>query len=137
LGLAYNEENLIESVHNYIDDDNILRKGAISAKPGEKVVIPLNMRDGIILGTGKSKYEYNFSAPHGAGRTMSRTKAKASISLESFQKSMECVFSTCINESTIDESPFAYKPKETIINNIGELVEIEQIIKPIYNFKAN
>ena len=126
-----------ESVHNYLDlDAFILRKGAISARQGEKVIIPLNMRDGCILGIGKGNKDWNYSAPHGAGRTMSRSKAKKMIGLEEFTASMSGIYTTCVNESTIDESAFAYKPSQEIIDAIGDTVEITKIIKPIYNFKA-
>ena len=125
------------SVHNYIDfDDNIIRKGAISAHTGQKIVIPLNMRDGIILATGKQTSDTNYSAPHGAGRLFSRGQAKQQITLEQFQQSMVGIYSSCITSSTIDESPFAYKDSETIINQVSELVDIDRIIKPIYNFKG-
>lgn len=128
-------DKLVESTHNYIEAD-IIRKGAISAYAGQELFIPLNMRDGTIFGIGKGNEDYNFSAPHGAGRKMSRTKAKESITLESFKKSMEGIYSSCIAESTIDESPMAYKNKKEIIDNIEGTVEIKEIIKPIWNFKA-
>lgn len=118
-------------------DTNIVRKGAISAKAGEKVLIPINMRDGCILGIGKGNEDWNYSAPHGAGRTMSRSKAKESILLEEYQKAMDGIFTTSVNTSTIDESPMAYKTMDEIIENIKDTVEIVDIIKPIYNFKAN
>ena len=127
-----------ECIHNYIDhDSNIVRKGAISAKLGEKVLIPINMRDGCIIGRGKGNEDWNYSAPHGAGRTMSRLKAKESILLEEYQKAMDGIFTTSVNTSTIDESPMAYKTMDEIIGNIKDTVEIVDIIKPIYNFKAN
>ena len=126
-----------ETIHNYINfKDNIIRKGAISAYEGEKVLIPINMRDGSIIAVGKGNPEWNYSAPHGAGRLMSRNVAKESVDLDDFKKSMEGIYSTSVNEYTLDESPFAYKPIEEILNNIGETVEIIDIIKPIYNFKA-
>lgn len=125
------------TIHNYINfKDNIMRKGAISAYEGEKVLIPINMRDGAILGIGKGNSDWNYSAPHGAGRLMSRSKAKENISLEEFQKSMAGIYTTSVNESTLDESPMAYKPIESILANIGETVEVIEVIKPIYNFKA-
>lgn len=125
------------TVHNYIDfKDNIIRKGAISAYEGEKVLIPINMRDGSILAIGKGNPDWNYSAPHGAGRIMSRAQARDNISLEEFQKSMEGVYTTSVKESTLDEAPMAYKPIEEIINNIKDTVDILDIIKPIYNFKA-
>lgn len=127
-----------QTIHNYIEHGtNIVRKGAISAKTGEKVLIPINMRDGCILGIGKGNEDWNYSAPHGAGRTMSRSKAKESVSLEEYKKSMDGIFTTSVNASTIDESPMAYKTMDEIIGNIKDTVEIVDIIKPIYNFKAN
>lgn len=125
-----------ETVHNYIGDDNIVRKGAISAYKGQRVLIPMNMRDGCIIGIGKGNEDWNFSAPHGAGRIMSRNAARENISMEEYKSSMKDIYSTCVNKSTIDESPMAYKPMEEIVENIKDTVEIERIIKPIYNFKA-
>lgn len=110
---------------------------AIDRDTGEKVLIPINMRDGCILGIGKGNEDWNYSAPHGAGRTMSRSKAKESVSLEEYQKAMNGIFTTSVNTSTIDESPMAYKTMDEIIGNIKDTVEIVDIIKPIYNFKAN
>lgn len=126
------------TIHNYIDiNTNIVRKGAISAYMGEIVLIPLNMRDGCIIGIGKGNPDWNYSAPHGAGRLMSRSKAKEVINLEDFEKSMEGIYTTSVNESTIDESPMVYKPMDEIIEAISDTVEIKKIIKPIYNFKAS
>lgn len=125
------------TVHNYINfKDNIIRKGSISAYEGEKVLIPINMRDGSILALGKGNPEWNYSAPHGAGRLMSRSKAKEKLTLEDYQKSMEGIYTTSVNYSTLDEAPMAYKPIEEIVNNIQDSVEILKIIRPIYNFKA-
>ena len=127
-----------ETIHNYISfEDNIVRKGAISAKKGERVLIPMNMRDGSIIAIGKGNDDWNNSAPHGAGRIMSRRKAKETFELEEFKDSMKDIYTTSVNQSTIDEAPFVYKPMQEIIDNIGDTVEIERIIKPIYNFKAN
>lgn len=127
-----------QTIHNYIDIDNmILRKGSISAQKDEVVLIPLNMRDGCIIGKGKGNSEWNYSAPHGAGRILSRGKAKELITLDEFQDSMKEVWSTSVCESTIDESPMSYKPIDDILDNIGDSIEIIDIIKPIYNFKAN
>lgn len=126
-----------ETIHNYISfEDNIVRKGAISAKSGERILIPINMRDGSIIAVGKGNKDWNQSAPHGAGRIMSRTKAKETFKLEEFQESMKDVYTTSVVEETIDEAPFVYKPMQEIIDNIKETVEIEKIIRPIYNFKA-
>ncbi len=127
-----------ETVHNYIDHDtNIVRKGAISSQKGEKVLIPINMRDGCIIGIGKGNEDWNFSAPHGAGRIMSRSKAKESVCIEEYKTSMTGIYTTSVNQSTIDESPMVYKPIEEIIHNIQETAEILKIIKPVYNFKAS
>ena len=128
---------LFETIHNYISfEDNIVRKGAIRANKGERVIIPINMRDGSIIAVGKGNKDWNNSAPHGAGRLMSRKKAKETFKLEEFKESMKDIYSTSILEETIDEAPFAYKPMQEIIDNIQDTVEIEKIIKPIYNFKA-
>lgn len=130
--------NKFETIHNYISfEDNIVRKGAISARKGEKVLIPMNMRDGCIIGIGKGNDDWNQSAPHGAGRIMSRMKAKENFKLEEFKESMKNVYTTSVNESTIDEAPFVYKPMQEIIDNIGDTIEIVKVIKPIYNFKAS
>ncbi|MDR0862565.1 MAG: RtcB family protein [Oscillospiraceae bacterium] len=125
------------TVHNYIDlDSMILRKGAISAKENERVLIPMNMRDGSLICKGKGNPDWNSSAPHGAGRLMSRSDAKQSITLTQFEKSMAGIYSSTVNKSTIDESPFAYKPMDEIIANIGDTAEIVKTIKPVYNFKS-
>ena len=127
-----------ETIHNYISfEDNIVRKGAISAKKGEKVLIPMNMRDGCIIGVGKGNDDWNQSAPHGAGRIISRMKAKETFNLDEYKESMKDIYTTSVNENTIDEAPFVYKPMQEIIDNIGDTVDIIKIIKPIYNFKAN
>ena len=128
---------MIETVHNYIDfRDNIIRKGAISSYIGERMIIPFNMRDGILICEGKSNPEWNYSAPHGAGRVMSRTKAKESIDLEEYKLSMSGIYSTSVCQSTLDEAPQAYKPMEEIIEAIKPTVDIIDIIKPEYNFKS-
>ena len=127
-----------ETIHNYINFyDNILRKGAISARSDEMLLIPMNMRDGCILGKGKSNKEWNYSAPHGAGRLMSRNQAKEALKLDEFRNSMNGIFTTSVGEDTLDEAPMAYKSMDEIINNIGDSVEIIDVIKPIYNFKAS
>jgi len=126
-----------ETIHNYIDfDDMILRKGAISARKAERVIIPINMRDGSLIGYGKGNSDWNFSAPHGAGRLMSRSQAKKEINLEDFENSMKGVYSTSVNKNTLDESPMAYKPIEEILENINDTVDCIEQIKPVYNFKA-
>ena len=126
------------TIHNYIDThEMILRKGSIAAHEGEKVLIPINMRDGSVLAVGKGNPEWNFSAPHGAGRIMSRTKAKESLDLDEYRKAMEGIYTTSVNENTIDEAPMAYKSLEDIIDVIRESVDVIEVLKPIYNFKAN
>ncbi len=130
--------NNFETIHNYISfEDNIVRKGAISAKKGEIVLIPMNMRDGCIIGVGKGNDDWNQSAPHGAGRIMSRMKAKETFNLDEYKESMKDIYTTSVNENTIDEAPFVYKPMQEIIDCIGDTIDIVKIIKPIYNFKAN
>ena len=125
------------TIHNYIDlDMMILRKGAISAQKGERVLIPMNMRDGSLICIGKGNGDWNFSAPHGAGRIMSRSAAKKSITLNQFEKAMKGIYSSTINKSTLDEAPFAYKPMDEIVSNIGDTADIIKTIKPLYNFKA-
>lgn len=125
------------TIHNYIDTDAmILRKGAVSAKKGEQLLIPINMRDGSLICIGKGNEDWNYSAPHGAGRLMSRIKAKNTFTVSEFKKQMSGIFTTSVNADTLDECPMAYKGMEDIINNIGDTAEIVKIIKPIYNFKA-
>ena len=127
-----------QTVHNYIDTKNrILRKGSISAQSGEKVLIPLNMRDGSLICIGQGNPDWNYSAPHGAGRILSRSKAKDDVSMDDFKDSMSGIYSTSVTESTIDESPFVYKPMDEIMGNIKDTVEIVERITPIYNFKAH
>lgn len=126
-----------ESVHNYISDDNIIRKGSISATDGERCIIPLNMRDGSLLCTGKGNPDWNCSAPHGAGRVLSRTQAYEKITMEDFEASMQGIYSESVNDFTRDESPMVYKPASEIIANIGDTVTIDTIIRPIFNFKAS
>ena len=129
---------VFHTVHNYIDfEDNIIRKGAIRCNKGDKVIIPLNMRDGSIIGIGKGNEDWNCSGPHGAGRLMSRSKAKDSIAMDDFKHSMEGIFTTSVNESTLDESPMAYKPAEEIIELVKDTIDIVEVVKPIYNFKAS
>lgn len=130
-------DECFETIHNYIEPTtNMVRKGAISAKKGERVLIPMNMRDGCIIAVGKGNEDWNCSAPHGAGRIMSRKRAKESISMIDFKESMVGIYTTSVDASTLDESPMAYKPVDEIINHIGDTVEIERVIKPIYNYKA-
>ncbi len=125
------------TIHNYIDtEEMILRKGAIAAHAGEKVLIPINMRDGSVLAVGRGNPEWNCSAPHGAGRVMSRGEAKRSLSLEEYRESMQGIYTTSVNESTLDEAPMAYKSLEDIMDVIHESVDVVDIIRPVYNFKA-
>ena len=126
------------TIHNYIDtDEMILRKGAIAAHAGEKVLIPVNMRDGSVLAIGKGNPEWNYSAPHGAGRVMSRSKAKNTLSMEEYQEEMKGVYTTSVNEKTLDEAPMAYKSLADIIDVIKESVDVIEVMKPVYNFKAS
>ena len=126
------------TIHNYIDtDEMILRKGAIAAHKGEKVLIPINMRDGSVLAVGKGNPEWNYSAPHGAGRVMSRAGARKSLSLEEYRKAMEGIYTTSVNEDTLDEAPMAYKALSDIIDVIEDSVEVIEVLKPIYNYKAS
>lgn len=130
-------EETFQTIHNYIDTEKmILRKGAVSAEYGEKLIIPINMRDGSLICVGKGNPDWNNSAPHGAGRIMSRAKAKESVSLEEYEESMKGIYTTCVGMGTIDESPMAYKPMQEIMDNIQDTVEIVKVIKPVYNFKA-
>ena len=125
------------TIHNYIDTENmILRKGSVSAQAGEKLIIPINMRDGSLICIGKGNPDWNFSAPHGAGRLMSRGEAKESFTVSEFKKQMKGIYSTSVGRGTLDECPMAYKGMDDIVNNIGDTAEIADIIKPVYNFKA-
>lgn len=135
-GAVADEAGTFESVHNYIGDDNIIRKGAISATKGERCIIPLNMRDGSIIGRGKGNEDWNSSAPHGAGRAMSRTAAREQVSLDAFRQSMTGIYSETIAEETKDEAPMVYKPMDEIVGNIRDTVDIVNVIKPVFNFKA-
>ena len=126
------------TIHNYIDtDEMILRKGAIAAHKGEKVLIPINMRDGSVLALGKGNEEWNFSAPHGAGRIMSRSRAKTELDLDEYRNVMDGIYTTCVNESTLDEAPMAYKSLSDIIDVIRDSVDIIETMRPVYNFKAS
>ena len=126
------------TIHNYIDtDEMILRKGAIAAHEGEKVLIPLNMRDGSVIAVGRGNPDWNYSAPHGAGRLMSRTKAKEALSMEAYKEAMAGIYTTSVNEKTLDEAPMAYKSIDAIIDVIADTVDIIDIMKPVYNFMAS
>lgn len=139
--MGFNVVDKFDSVHNFVEHDNykngIIRKGATSAKSGERLVIPLNMRDGSLICIGKGNKDWNESAPHGAGRMMSRSKANKEIKLTEFQAQMEGIYSSSVSEATLDEAPDAYKPAEVIIENIKDTVDIVHIVKPVYNFKAH
>lgn len=137
--MKWKELESYSCIHNYIDFSHtqpILRKGAISAKEGEKVIIPANMRDGVILGTGLGNAEWNYSAPHGSGRVYARSEVKEHHTVSEFKQAMNGIYSSCVNKNTLDESPFAYRNINDIANAISETVKIDKIIKPIYNFKA-
>jgi RNA-splicing ligase RtcB len=135
LGLTKRSE--FTTIHNYIDtDEMILRKGAVSAKSGEKLLIPINMRDGSLICVGKGNDDWNRSAPHGAGRAMSRGVAFKKLTLEEYEAQMAGIFTTCVARNTLDEAPMAYKNMDTIVKNIEPTAEITMMIKPVYNFKA-
>ncbi len=136
-GLGLHVVEQFTTVHNYIDlDKMILRKGAVSAQKGEKLLIPINMRDGSLICIGKGNEDWNYSAPHGAGRLMSRGEAKARFTLSEYKKQMEGIYTTSVGRGTLDECPMAYKNMEDIVDNITPTAEIVSVIKPIYNFKA-
>lgn len=136
-GMGFTVIDSFDSIHNYIDVDNgIIRKGATSAKDGERLVIPLNMRDGSLICAGKGNEDWNYSAPHGAGRMMSRTQAKANIDMDVYKEQMKDVYTTSVVQSTLDEAPDAYKPAQEIIENIKNTAEIVHRLTPVYNFKA-
>lgn len=133
--MGWKEQDSFESVHNYISKDGMIRKGAIDASAGKPVIIPLNMRDGVILGTGKGNPDWNYTAPHGAGRKLSRSMAAQTISMDDFSDAMKGIYTSSIRKGTLDEAPQAYKNAEEIIENIGQTTEIKEVIKPIYNYK--
>lgn len=137
-GMKLHEVDSFTTIHNYIDvETNILRKGAVSANKDEKLLIPMNMRDGSLICIGLGNEDWNCSAPHGAGRRFGRKDAENSFTLSEFKKQMEGIYTTSVAQDTIDESPMAYKPMAEILNNIGDTVVVERVIKPIYNFKAS
>ena len=136
-GMKLHVEEQFTTIHNYIDTDSrILRKGAVSAQAGERLLIPINMRDGSLLCVGKGNEDWNCSAPHGAGRLMSRAEAKQSFTVSEFKKQMEQIYTTSVSKATLDECPMAYKGMQDILDNIGPTAEVRKIIRPIYNFKA-
>lgn len=127
------------SVHNYLDEsgtERILRKGAVSAKEGEPVIIPVNMRDGVLLGIGKGNPDWNMSAPHGSGRRIRRDAVKSQYTVAAFKKEMKGIYCSCISAETLDESPYAYRPAAQILERIGETVAITKHLKPVFNYKA-
>lgn len=135
--MSLTEVDGFTTIHNYIDTDAmVLRKGAVSAKTGERLIIPINMRDGSLICTGKGNSDWNQSAPHGAGRLMSRSRAKEQFTVSEFEQQMEGIYTTSVGRKTLDECPMAYKGMDDIVSNIGDTAEINRIIKPIYNFKA-
>ena len=137
-GLKLHEADFFTTVHNYIDlEHGILRKGSVSARAGERLLIPLNMRDGALICVGRGNDAWNQSAPHGAGRLFSRTQAESSFTLSAFKKSMEGIYTSTVSQDTLDECPMAYKDPRTIIAAIGDTVQIEKQIRPIYNFKSS
>ena len=138
-GMKWKIIEIIDCPHNYIDftgEKAILRKGAISAREGETVIIPINMRDGVIIGKGKGNADWNFSAPHGSGRILKRTEVKNHHTLSEFKTAMKGIYSTSISKETLDESPFAYRKLEDVADAIADTVEIEKNLRPVYNFKA-
>ena len=135
-GMKWKAEEQFSVPHNYLDDSGILRKGAVSARRGEPVIIPANMRDGVILGIGKGNADWNCSAPHGSGRRLKREDVKNQYTVAEFRKEMKGIYSSCVGADTLDEAPFAYRPIEEIVEQIRETVEVTEILKPVYNFKA-
>ena len=137
LGRSLDTFHCFQTIHNYIDhESNIIRKGAVSAKKGEQLLIPINMRDGSLLCIGKGNTEWNCSAPHGAGRLFSRGAARHNFTVEAYAKEMNGIYTTSVSEDTLDECPMAYKPMESIVSNVAPTVEIVKVIRPVYNFKA-
>lgn len=138
-GMKWKPEEILSCIHNYIEDtagEGILRKGAISAKKGEPVLIPINMKEGILLGTGMGNGEWNFSAPHGAGRLMNRETVRQRFTVSDYKKQMKGIYTTCIGKDTLDEAPFAYRCMDDIKKNIVDTVDIKEILTPVYNYKA-
>lgn len=135
-GMKWKTVDQFSTTHNYLDDDGILRKGSVSAHKGERVIIPANMKDGIILGIGKGNADWNESAPHGSGRRLKREDVKNQYTVSEFKKEMKGIYSSCVSVETLDEAPFAYRPITEIAGQIRDTVEITEILKPVYNFKA-
>ena len=135
-GMKWRAVDQFSVSHNYLDDSEILHKGSISARKGERVIIPVNMRDGVILGIGKGNEEWNFSAPHGSGRKFKREDVKNQYTVSEFKKEMKGIYSSCVGADTLDEAPFAYRSMTEIAEQIKNTVEITEILRPVYNFKA-
>ena len=135
-GMKWKAVDQFSVLHNYLDDSGILHKGSISAKKGEPVIIPANMRDGVILGIGKGNAQWNYSAPHGSGRKLKREDVKNQYTVSEFKKEMKGIYSSCVGLDTLDEAPFAYRSMTEIAEQIKDTVEITEILKPVYNFKA-
>ena len=133
--MGWKEKSSFESVHNYIDENGIIRKGAIAAEKGRDLLIPLNMRDGVVLAQGKGNPDWNQTAPHGAGRKIARGEASKTLSYEKFASSMEGIYTSCVRPDTLDEAPDAYKDSDEIIENISETADIKEVVKPVYNYK--
>ena len=135
--MGWNETDRFTTIHNYIDTEHmILRKGSVSAQKGERLLIPINMRDGALICIGKGNPEWNCSAPHGAGRILSRAAAQNTLTIEEFRKEMDGIFTTCVAQGTLDESPMAYKGLDAILSQIGPTADVIKQIRPIYNYKA-
>ena len=135
--MGLHEADRFTTIHNYIDTEHrILRKGSVSAQKGERLLIPINMRDGALICVGRGNPEWNCSAPHGAGRLLSRTAAQNTLSVEEFQRQMAGVYTTCVAQGTLDESPMAYKGLEAILSHIGPTAEVVRRVLPVYNYKA-
>ena len=135
-GMKWKAEDQFSVAHNYLDASGMLRKGAISARIGERVIIPANMKEGIILGIGKGNAEWNYSAPHGSGRRLKREDVKNRYTVSEFKKEMKGIYSSCVGADTLDEAPFAYRSVTEIAEQINDTVEVTEILKPVYNFKA-
>ena len=137
-GMDFESIEKIETVHNYINfEDNIVRKGAISAHKDERVLIPINMRDGVIVGRGKGNKDWNCSAPHGSGRILSRRQARENLELDEYKKQMDGIWTHSVSNNTLDEAPDAYKSIDFILDNIGDCIDLDFVMKPVYNLKGN
>ncbi|MDE7430148.1 MAG: RtcB family protein, partial [Lachnospiraceae bacterium] len=135
-GMKWKAVEQFSVAHNYLDDSRILHKGSISARRGERVIIPVNMKDGVILGIGKGNAGWNYSAPHGSGRRLKREDVKKRHTVSEFKKEMEGIYSSCVGADTLDEAPFAYRAMTEITEQIKDTIEVTEVLKPVYNFKA-